>query len=75
MRQWEPIAGKEVRVGDVISLYTEYEYSVLEIGKRKYRIEYDGNDLGWYPKSIFKFYSVGFKEYDPKQQPYTDDDI
>ena len=86
MKHWEPIAGSDIKVGDRItwgSAYTSYEVvRVTEnqwYGCNSIRVS-DGLYTGisaWFSKDMTrpKRLLATTKEYDPSQQPYTEDDI
>jgi hypothetical protein len=80
MIKWEPIVLDNVQVGDRIS-DVDYSdgYIVTEIWEheaRKYcHIRFSDGNIHEYPLNVFRYTkSVGL-DYDPKQQPYTEDDI
>ena len=81
MTQWEPIAGSDIKVGDIISdVSYNNGYTLIEIkqdqnGRERYRIRFDDGRAHWYSKSVFRYIKSIGTEYDPKQQPWDDSDI
>lgn len=88
MKQWEPIAGKDVQVGDRITWGSRSaSYEVLSISgdywigtNQQYPIESDLIKMHTaYTfqirdlRGVFRF--IQHKDYDPTQQPYDEGDI
>lgn len=89
MKQWEPIAGSDIKVGNRVTWGSKTcSYRVIDVNNeewvgtdREYLVEGFSSNVNHYPVRFLKRDTVGMvkliegTQYDPKQQPYEDTDI